>query len=172
MRYLALTLTCLFLTACSKDPAPATTSAEANAPRPVAEQEKEIAAKLAEQKAALDAQAGTDRDKAEKARINQFVRDIAGRLDGLRAEANKTGRSDLGPVVDKLATLRVDAERVEVNDCTTKVRTTLIASIDKTIETLNNFRNQTGEADAATKKGAEEAQALLMQADAQMSACL
>jgi hypothetical protein len=167
-----LILTALLLAACNKPAPQSTTTAEANAPKPVAEQEKEIAARLAEQKAALDAQSANQSSEADRQRVNQQIKDLAGRLDALRAEANKTGRSELGPVIEKLKTLRSDADRIEVTDCTRKVRETLTASMDKTIATLTAFAAATGEPDAAAKKGAEEAQTLMMEADRQMTACL
>lgn len=167
----ALLFGTLLLAACGEDAPQPTTTAEANAPRPVAEQERELAAKFAEQKAALDQQSDAQRRASEKAARIQAVRGIATKLVELRQEAGKTGRSDLEKVLPKFNALKSEAGTIEVDDCTRRVRDSLVASIDRTVQTINHFRQQSGAPDAQSQQGAEEAQNLLMEADKQLATC-
>jgi hypothetical protein len=172
MRLIIILVAACFIAACSKKTDTAKTAAEANAPRPVAEQEGDLKKKFDEQKAELDGKSRQQSNDAEKTRINQQVRDIAGKLDGLRAKAQRTGRSELGGVIDELKALRADADKIEVTDCTRKVRDILNSSIDKTVAVLTSFKDDTNAPDDNLKQGIQEAQSLMMQADSQMAGCV
>lgn len=133
MRMLALTLTCLLVAACSKEAPQSTTTAESNAPRPVAEQERELAARLAEQKGALDAQSALQSRRQERERLVTPFLQLMDRFDEVRGNMSRSDRKETNDeLTASLEKIRTDANQLPADSCVIGARGTLFSAIDKT----------------------------------------
>jgi hypothetical protein len=146
--------------------APAETAGEA-----LRRDDAEIAKRLAEQKADVEAQ-------NEAARV---ARDKAERVNALQAAATKwvaaveaamtVGRSSLGPAIDRMNGARQELAAVETNGCTAAVKSAMLAAADTTLAAFNQFRSESGAASEASKAKLSEASQAFLATDAQLAAC-
>ncbi len=160
------------LAACSKKAPESTTTAEANAPRPVAEQEKELAAKLAEQKKALDEQTSKDRDAAERIRRVKLVADMGRSWSNAVNEVRAAPRSKLGEPISKMESLRSETQSMDTDSCTAPARDTLLRAMNTMIDAVKAFQAQgSGDQTDAVTKATTESQNLFAESNKQLLAC-
>lgn len=160
------------LTACGKKAPESTTTAEANAPRPVAEQEKEIAARLAEQKKALDEQTSKDRDSADRIRRVKLVADMGRNWSSAVNEVRAAPRSKLAEPIAKMEALRNEAQAMDTDSCTAPARDTLVRAMNTMIDAVKAFQSQgTGDQTEAVTKATTESQNLFGESNKQLLAC-
>lgn len=168
----ALILSVLILVACSKEAPQSTTTAESNAPRPVAEQERELAAKLAEQKQALDAQTSKDRANEDRTRRVKLVADLGRNWSAAVNEVRAAPRSKLDGPIGKLEALRTEAQGLDVDNCTSQARDTLVNAMTLMIDGVKAFQSQgTGDQTEAVTKATQESQNLFATSNKQLLAC-
>ena len=106
--------------------------------------DRAIAVRLAEQKAAVDEAYARERIRELRQRSVDALRAISIRWDQTLDEANRTFRTEIAGVIKKLQTIKSDTESVEVDSCTNGARAMLASSMDTTIEGLNIFQSETG----------------------------
>lgn len=167
-----LLLCTLLIAACSKEAPKSTTTAEANAPRPVAEQERELAARLAEQKKELDERTSKDRDSADRVRRVKLVADLGRKWSAAIDEVRAAPRSKLDGPIAKLEALRSEAQGLEVDNCTGQARDTLVNAMNMMIDGVKAFQSQaTGDQTEAVTKSTQDSQNLFATSNKQLLAC-
>lgn len=168
----ALLLSALLVSACSKEAPQSTTTAEANAPRPVAEQERELAAKLAEQKKELDERTSKERDSAERVRRVKLVADMGRSWSAAVDEVRAAPRSKLDSPIGKMESLRNEAQSMDVDNCTAPARDTLVRAMNTMIDAVKAFQAQgTGDQTEATTKAIQDAQNLFAESNKLLLPC-
>lgn len=113
---------------------------------------RDIAKRLAEQKAAVDTAGEQQRASSERQQFVDSLAAVGKRWLDVSAEAERTVRGELDPVIKKLDAVKSEADGVAVNECTGAARTVLSASMGATIAAYSQFRKETGKAEAAQKK--------------------
>ena len=114
-----------------------------SADQAVRSDERAIAVRLAEQKAAVETayretEAAEDRRKAVDA-----LSQIATRWDSAVEGASKVLRGELDEPLKKLQAIKSEAETVVVNECTGPARTALVAAMNTSLEAFAAFRADT-----------------------------
>jgi len=133
MRYLALMLACLLIAACGKEAPQSTTTAESNAPRPVAEQEKEIADRLAKQKSALDADSELQRRRQEREQLVAPFIGLMDRFDEARARMSRPDAKDSNEqIIASLDKIKTEVNQLPTDSCVIAARDIMLSSLDKT----------------------------------------
>ena len=159
------------LTACSeKPPAPAEARAE-SAGEALKNDSRAIAERFAAQKAATDANFQQESARAERARFVDALTVIAQRWPDAFAEVGRTGRSDLAPAIKKLEAIKAEVDAAAVSDCTGQARATLSASMGMVIDTYNQFRQATGNADDSMQQKLQQAAEKFRDYEKQVGAC-
>lgn len=172
-------ITCLILAlpfavlgGCSKEPPPPATTAEANAPRSVAAQERELAARLAEQKQALDEKTRQARETADRVRRVKLVADLGRSWSNAINEVRAAPRSKLGEPIAKMESLRSEAQGLDVDNCTMASRDTLMRAMGIMIDAVKAFQNQgSGDQTEAVTKATTESQNLFAESNKQLLEC-
>ena len=158
------------LCACGEKPvAPAEVRVE-SAGEALRNDNRAIAQRLAEQKAAVDAASEQQRASNERQQFVESLAPIGKRWLDVAGEAERTVRSDLGPVIKKLDTLKSEADAIAVNDCTGQARAVLSSSMATTIEAYSLFRKETGKAEAAQQK-LDQASTQLAEYEKKLAGC-
>ena len=129
------------------------------------------AARLAEQKAATDEAFEKGRAAEERLRNINALRAVGKRWGAGVSETSRTGRSELGASIQKLQLIKSDAEAVAVDDCTSRARTSLVASMSAAITAYRLFQKEAGDASDASQQQLETAGNLLATADQELTAC-
>jgi len=140
------------LAACGGKPAPAPAAKAESAGDAMRDDNAAIAKRLAEQKGAVDAAFEKQQANNEKLQFADALAAIGKRWLEVVAEAQKTGRSDMDPVIKKLEGVKAEADALAVNDCTGKARAALQTAMSSTLESYRLFRAETGPAGEATKE--------------------
>lgn len=173
MRIPILLLSVMFLTACGKDAPTSGTTAEANAPRPVAEQEREIAARLAEQKGALDAQSALQGRRQDRERLVTPFLALMDRFDETRAALSRADRKEtneeLAAVLEKI---RQEANQLAAEACVIDARATFLSAIDKTRALFDLVKDNKDAVSPELQQKVNEAAAEQRKAREEFSACL
>ena len=133
--------------------------------------DRAIAVRLAQQKAAVDEAYARERIRELRQRSVDALRAISSRWDQSLDEANRTFRSEIAGVIKKLQTIKNDMESVEVDDCTSGARATLASSMDATIEGLNIFQSETGTGTGASALKLQSGSDILYAAQREVNAC-
>ena len=167
---LAGTVLCATLTGCGESSPPAAPAVE-SAGDAMRNDDRAIAQRLAEQKAAVEtayrlAEAAEERQKAIDA-VNQVIK----RWDGAVEVASNTKRTELDGPVKQLQAIKAEAEAMPVNDCTGIARATLVNSMNTTMEAIAMFRKETDKASDATKEKHNKGADLLAESTTQLSKC-
>ena len=159
------------LMACGeKPPAPVETRVE-TAGEALKNDSRAIAERFAAQKAATDVNFQQESARAERARFVDALTVIAQRWPDAFAEVGRTGRSDLAPAIKKLDAIKADVDAAAVNDCTGQARVALSASMGMVIETYNQFRQSTGNADDSMQQKLQQAAEKFRDYEKQVGAC-
>ncbi|MEO8384517.1 MAG: hypothetical protein ABI583_04700 [Betaproteobacteria bacterium] len=131
-----------------------------------------IAERLAQQKAAVDAEFEKGRARELRQRNANNLKGVSKRWESALNEAARTGRSDIAAQITNLQAVMKEATAIEIDDCTGAARATLLSSMATTIEAFGMFQKETGESGEATKKKAATAGVQLQAAETEIEACL
>lgn len=159
------------LPACGDKPAPAPETRVESASEAARNDNRAIAERLAEQKAATDAAFEQGRARAEREQMVEALSAVGRRWSDALNEIGSVGRSDLAPAIKKLETLKAEAEAVPVNDCTGKARVAMSASMAMSIDTYNQFRAGTGKPDDAMQQKLQQAAVQFSEYEKQLGGC-
>ena len=133
--------------------------------------DRAIAVRLAEQKAAADEAYARERVRELRQRSVGALLAISIRWDQTLDEANRTFRTEIAGVIRKLQAIKSDTEAVEVDECTGGARATLASSMDDTIEGLNIFQSETGTVTGASALKLQSGSDILYAAQREINAC-
>lgn len=133
--------------------------------------DRAIAVRLAEQKAAVDEAYSRERIRELRQRSVDALRAISIRWDQTLDEANRTLRSEIAGVIKKLQTIKSDTESVEVDACTSVARATLASSMNTSIEGLNIFQSETGTGTGPSALKLQSGSDTLYAAQREINAC-
>jgi hypothetical protein len=134
--------------------------------------DREVAVRLAQQKAAVDAEYESGRARESRLRYVDILRAVSKRWEDGVNEATRTARSDIGVQIAKLQAIIKEASTVDVDDCSSNARNTLQTSMATSLDAFAMFQKETGETGEATMKKMTEAAVQLRAAQAEMEACL
>ena len=168
---LAATLLAITLAGCGESTPPPSTAPVESASEAARKDDREIAVRLATQKAAADAAFRSEQDRAERQKLNEALEAILRRWGESLDEAARTSRGDAAVILKKLEGLRAEAEALAGNDCFNKARAALVTSMSAAIEAINLFRKETGDVSAATKQQLEKAAVLQAAAEQEFQTC-
>ena len=170
-----VTLVLIFFVAtlfgCKDAPAPKSEMRVESASEAARNDDRAIAIRLAEQKAAMDEAYARERVRELRQRSVDALRAISTLWDQTLDEANRTFRSEIAAVIKKLQTIRSDMASVEVDDCTSGARATLASSMDTTIEGLNIFQSETGTGTGPSALKLQLGSDILYAAQREINAC-
>lgn len=155
MKYLHLILVVLLAIAgfgCRDKPADVPEVKVDSASEALRKDQKDIAERFAEQKAAADANSQRESASAERAQNVEALLPIANKLSSAIGAARATGRRDFAALIKTVEAIKVEAEAVAVDDCTGKVRNDLLEAIATTLDAFNTFVKETGAGDASRTK--------------------
>ena len=133
---------------------------------------RDIAKRLAEQKADVDAKFSQERARELRQRNVDALRAVSSRWDEVMSEAGRTGRSDIAGPLKKMQAIKSDANTVETDDCTSGARATLQSAMAASIEAFNMFQKETGPSGDATTQKLQQGADLARNAQQEMAACL
>lgn len=134
--------------------------------------DRAIAVRLAQQKAAVDEAYARERIREQRKHKVDALRAVNTSWDQGLDEASRTPRSEVAGAIKKLQALKSDAESVEVDECTGGARATLVSSMAASIEALSLFQKETGTGGEASGLKLQLAADLLYAAQRDMNACL
>ena len=133
--------------------------------------QRDIAQRFSEQKAAADANFQQDRVRTDRQQNVDALSAVAQRLGAGIKEAGATGRSDFAGLIKKIEAIKVNANAIAVDDCTDKVRANLLDAISSTIDAFNSFAKETGAASAASTQKLSQAADQLDAIGQELRAC-
>ena len=168
---LAATLLAATLASCGESTPPPSTAPVESASEAARKDDREIAVRLAAQKAAADAAFRNEQDRAERQKLNEAFEAVLRRWGESLDEAARTSRGDAAVIIKKLEGIKAEAEALTGNECINKARAGLVTSMSAEIEAINMFRKETGEVSTATKQQQEKAAALQAAAEQEFQAC-
>ena len=173
MRILILLLSVMFLAACSKEVPQSGTTAEANAPRPVAEQERELAARLAEQKSALDARTALQGRRQDRERqITPFLA-LMDRFDEARSALSRAERKETNEeLAASLDKIKQEANQLAAEACVADARATMLSAIDKSRALIDLVKDKKDAASTELQQKVNDAGAEQRKAREEFNACL
>lgn len=157
---------------CKETPVPQSDLRVESASDAARNDDRAIAARLAEQKAAVDEAYARERAREQRQRHVDALRAVGKRWDEGLDEAGRTPRTAVPGAIKKLQAIKSEAESVEVDDCTGDARTTLVASMAASVEALSLFQKETGTGGPGSELKLQQAADLLYAAQRAMSACL
>jgi hypothetical protein len=134
--------------------------------------DRAIAKRLAEQKAAVDTKFEQGRAREERRRYAEALRTISTSWNEGLGEASRTPRTDIAVPLKKLEALKLDAGKVDVDECTSGARNSLLSAMSASIEAFGMFQKETGPSGDATTQKIQQGADLLRVAQQEISACL
>lgn len=156
MKQLNTVLAVLLAAACSgcgDRPAPTQGVKVESASEALKNDQREIAARFAEQKSAADANFQQDRARIERQQNVDALAAIAQRLGAAIQAGGATGRGEFAGLIKRVEAVKAEANAAVVDDCTGKVRTNFLEAISSTLDAFNSFAKETGAAsEASTQK--------------------
>ncbi|MBL8524379.1 MAG: hypothetical protein JNN20_11880 [Betaproteobacteria bacterium] len=161
------------LCACGDKSAPKAEVKVESASEALKNDDKAIAARLAEQKAGLEEASQRDREATERRQFADALGAIGKQWRDVLAEATRTGRGEIAGPIKKMEALKASLDSAAVNNCTTKARATLSSSMSSTIDAFKQFGTETGAgtSDAAQQKLAEALEQLT-KFDSELGSCV
>jgi hypothetical protein len=166
------------LGACNRnEPAPPKAVAEDPAAM-VTRENREIAERLAKQKAELD-ENNTKARTAEEARAAEEARGIAvaALVDmrqkwlGTLRDAGTTTRSEGATLLARMEAIQAAVQALKVTECLEKPRTTLVSGISTGLNTYREFMQATGEPTGEMRRKLADAQLLFERMDGEIQGC-
>lgn len=134
--------------------------------------DRAIAERLAQQKAAIDEAYARQRENEERQRRVDALRAITARWDEVLSEVSRTPRNEIGASIKKLQAIKTEAEAAETDDCTSKARVTLLSAMAAASEALGMFQKETGSTvSEATNQKLQQGVDTLVNAKREMDAC-
>ncbi len=113
--------------------------------------QKDIAERFNEQKAAADANSLKESARTERQQNVDALLQVANKLSSAIQAANTTGRSEFAALIKSVEAVRGEANAVVVDDCTVKVRNDLQDAVSTTLDAFNTFAKETGVASEASR---------------------
>lgn len=167
-----LTLMCVLLVAaCSDDKAAnPLQGAEQNAPQPVAAQERQLAAQLAEQKNALDEESRKAAEREAKQKIAGPLLDILNRWATLRMELSRP-TAPAQDMIARMETLKAEAEGAPVDSCSAPGKSQLLESMAMIIAMARPVPAGKAPAEQISQENVDKAYALQRQAESVFQQC-
>ncbi len=134
--------------------------------------DRAIAERLAQQKAALDEAYARQRENEERQRRVDALRAITARWDEGLSEVGRTPRNEIGSSIKKLQAIKAEIETAEADDCTSKARVTLLSAMATALDALGMFQKETGSTiSEATNQKLQQGVDTLVNAKREMDAC-
>lgn len=158
--------------ACKDAPPPPSTTVVESASQAARNDDRAIAKRLAEQKAAVDEAFQRQRAREERQRYVDALQAVSKRWADAVSEARSTPRSDIGAQIVKLQAIRNEANAIDVNECTGAARGSLQAAMGLWIDAFTTFQKEKGESTDATTQKVQDAETQLRAAYAQSETCL
>lgn len=174
MKYLHLVLVALLATAssgCRDKPADVPEVKVDSASEAMRKDQKDIAERFAEQKAAVDADSQRESARTDRAQNVEALLPVANKLSSAIGAARTTGRSDFAALIKTVESIKVEADAVTVDDCTGKVRNDLLEAITTTLDAFNTFAKETGAPGEASRKKITQASDQVDAISKALSAC-
>lgn len=161
------------VSACGEKAAPRAEVRVESASEALKNDERAIAARLAEQKAGLEEASQRDREASERRQFADTLGAIGKQWRDVLAEATRTGRGEIAGPIKKMEALKASLDSAAVNNCTGKARATLSSSMSSTIDAFKQFGTETGAgtSDAAQQKLAEALEQLT-KFDSELGGCI
>jgi hypothetical protein len=168
----------LVLSACGKkEPVTSTTAAEDPAAM-VARENREIAERLAQQKAELEgknaqARVALDSERSKEARQRNLAafQEQRSKWNGPYGDAGRTLRQDIGPVIAKLEAVRSGVQSIKLDECTDKALATLASAMGQAIDAYKEFQQATGQPSEGVKNKLTESNIGFDKANAEAQTC-
>ena len=113
--------------------------------------QKDIAERFTEQKAAADANSQRESARGERQQNVEALLQVANKLSTAIQAASTTGRSEIAALIKSVEAIRGEANAVVVDDCTGKVRNDLQEAVNTTLDAFNTFAKETGAAGEASR---------------------
>ena len=157
---------------CKDAPAPKTEIRVESASEAARIDDRAIASRLAQQKAAVDEAFEKGRARESRQQYVDALRAVSKRWEQGLNEASRTPRSDIAAQITKLQTIRADAGTVDVDDCTSNARVTLQSAMDASLDAFSAFQKETGVSGDATTQKVTRAVELLRTAQRETDICL
>jgi hypothetical protein len=158
------------LAACKDKPAaPATPAAAAD--NSLKNQESETARRLEEQKSAADESVRAERARTERMQNADALAAIIRRWKDTLGEATRTGRNDIGGIIQKFTAIRADAQNMAADECVGTVRTAIMSSMNMYIDAYTQFSRETGAPSDALQPKLREAAGEFVAAEGTLSRC-
>ncbi|MEQ1516102.1 MAG: hypothetical protein ABL931_06395 [Usitatibacteraceae bacterium] len=156
---------------CKDAKAPKTETRVESASEAARNDDRAIAKRFAEQKAATDTKFEQGRAREERQRTIDAIQALAARWAEGLTETSQTGRSSLAPAIKKLQTIKADAEAVAVDECTGKSRASLVAAMTGAIAAYEAFQKETGDGSSASRQQLEAAEKRLTSSEQELKSC-
>jgi hypothetical protein len=142
----------------------------------------DIARRLAEQKAQVEAKNDVTRQETERERTEQakragseaavkVVSDLKSKWEDLLGEANKTPNTELAALLTKMDGVKSEVQVHKGDECTEEARITLLAGVSQGYDAYREFSQTTVPPTPALQKKVDDSRALLARADAELQAC-
>lgn len=106
----------------------------------VAQQDREIAERLAAQKANLEAKSVQEGEAAERQRFVKLVQDPADRWVNAYAQLAGKKAAELDPIIAEFRASRAALATVPTSTCTLPKRDAILAAMDKVLAVMNEFK--------------------------------
>lgn len=172
-RFLAMfaILLAIALAACKDKPAAPAADSTVPAGDSLKQQERETAKRLEEQKAAADEAVRAERARGERQQNADALGAIIRRWKDTLGEATRTGRGDIGGVIQKMTAIRGDAQALQADECVGTVRTALMAAMSMYIDAYTQFSKESGTPSDALQPKLQEAAGEFVAAEGTLSRC-
>jgi seryl-tRNA synthetase len=159
------------LTACKDKPAAPAAGTTAPASDSLKQQERETAKRLEEQKSVADEAVRTDRARTDRQQNADALAGIIRRWKDTLGEATKTGRGEIGGVIQKMTAIRAEAQSLQADECVGTVRTQIWSAMNNYIEAYTQFSKETGSPNEALQPKLQEAAGEFVAAEASLARC-
>ncbi|MEO8104326.1 MAG: hypothetical protein ABI790_17565 [Betaproteobacteria bacterium] len=137
---------------CGERPAPPREVKVESASEALRNDQRDIAKRFAEQKSEADASFRLDQARIDRQQNVDALAAVAQRVGAAVRDAGTTGRSEFAGLIKKVEALKAEANAVAVDDCTGKVRASLLEAITTTADAFNSFAKETGAASEASSQ--------------------
>ncbi len=163
----ALMVCALLLTGCGREkPVVAP-----DAVTPIAEQDREIAKRLEEQKVAADAKFREEQDAAARKETVTAMRAVADRWNAEYPNIFGKTPAELAAVLTKLQAIRGEMQGAPTTQCSEKARNTFTSGMDTVVNAVTAFINSQGEPPPDTQEKFGAGAEIMRRAQAELSPC-
>ena len=133
--------------------------------------DRAIAERLAKQRADTDSAFEQERARQERQQFVDALTPVGRRLSAALDESAGVARKDIDGAIKKMEAIKSDVGAAAINECTTKARDTMLASVSAAIDALNSFKKETGTGSEATQKKFQDALYQMVAYEKQLAVC-